>query len=63
MTAVRKTSNVPAIALTGFGMSSDVDRAIAAGFNAHLTKPVNFLKLEVTIAELLARESLAVSTR
>ena len=31
----------PMIAVTGFSMYDDRDRALAAGFNAFLTKPVN----------------------
>jgi CheY-like chemotaxis protein len=31
-------SNVPAIALTGYGMDEDVKRARDAGFTAHLVK-------------------------
>ena len=51
---MRKTSATPAIALTGFGMASDIDQALAAGFDAHLTKPVNCAKLETVIAEVSA---------
>ena len=47
--AYREHSDVPAIALTGFGTDEDVRRCIAAGFNAHLTKPVNFSQLEQMI--------------
>lgn len=50
---IRKTKTTPAIALTGFGMQQDIDRAQQAGFNSHLTKPVNLQKLEVTIRRLL----------
>lgn len=50
---VRRTRKTPAIALTGFGMQQDVDRARRAGFDAHLTKPVSLQKLEVTIWRLL----------
>jgi PAS domain S-box-containing protein len=50
---IRKNRNTPAIALTGFGMEEDVERAMRAGFNAHLTKPVNLQKLEATIWQLL----------
>jgi PAS domain S-box-containing protein len=50
---VRETDKTPAIALTGFGMQQDVERAQNAGFNAHLTKPVNLQKLEATIWRLL----------
>jgi two-component system CheB/CheR fusion protein len=32
---------VPAIALTGFGRAQDAERALRAGFNAHLAKPVS----------------------
>jgi CheY-like chemotaxis protein len=50
---VRETHQTPAIALTGFGMQEDVERAQDAGFDAHLTKPVNLQKLEATIWRLL----------
>jgi signal transduction histidine kinase len=33
--------SLPLIALTGFGRESDRDRALAAGFDAHLSKPVD----------------------
>lgn len=50
---VRETSRtLPAIALTGFGMQQDVERAAEAGFDAHLTKPVNIQTLEATIWRL-----------
>jgi CheY-like chemotaxis protein len=42
-----------ATALTGFGMQQDVERAQQAGFNAHLTKPVNLQKLEAAIWKLI----------
>jgi two-component system, chemotaxis family, CheB/CheR fusion protein len=38
-------ADVPAIALSGFGRMEDVQRALAAGFSAHLGKPVEFDKL------------------
>lgn len=40
---------MPAIALTGFGMEDDVTRTREAGFKSHLTKPVNFARLEQAI--------------
>ena len=36
-----RNANVPVVALTGFGRSEDVERAHAAGFQAHLTKPLD----------------------
>jgi PAS domain S-box-containing protein len=50
---VRQTRTTPAVALTGFGMQQDVERALQAGFDAHLTKPVNLQKLEAAILKLL----------
>jgi PAS domain S-box-containing protein len=50
---IRQTRQTPAIALTGFGMQQDIERAQRAGFDAHLTKPVNLQKLEATIWRLV----------
>jgi CheY-like chemotaxis protein len=33
------------IALTGYGQASDRERALGAGFDAHLVKPVKFDEL------------------
>jgi CheY-like chemotaxis protein/anti-sigma regulatory factor (Ser/Thr protein kinase) len=52
MEQVRKICQTPALALTGFGTVDDVNRSHAAGFEAHITKPVNFHKLEATIWRL-----------
>ena len=41
------------IALSGFGMEQDVTKAQAAGFSEHLTKPINFERLERAIQNLL----------
>ena len=40
------------IALSGFGMDEDVRRSREAGFAQHLTKPVNFRKLEAVIEQV-----------
>jgi PAS domain S-box-containing protein len=53
---IRKSSKIPAIALTGFGMEEDVVKCIDAGFNDHLTKPVNLQKLEMVIRQLASRK-------
>ena len=37
--------DVPLIAVTGFSMYDDRGRALASGFNAHLTKPINPMTL------------------
>ncbi len=46
--------DVPAIALTGFGMETDVARAREAGFDAHLTKPIDFGRLGAAVRTLAA---------
>lgn len=40
-----RTAHTPAIALTGFGRPEDEAQARAVGFNAHLTKPIDFDRL------------------
>ncbi len=46
---VARKGPVPAIALTGYGMEEDIRRSREAGFTAHLTKPIDFTKLEAMI--------------
>ncbi len=46
--------SIPAVAMTGYGMEEDVARCIDAGFGHHLTKPVNFARLEETIQRACA---------
>jgi signal transduction histidine kinase/FixJ family two-component response regulator len=45
---------VPAIAVTAFARGEDRDRAIDAGFQVHLTKPVEPYELTMAVARLLA---------
>jgi CheY-like chemotaxis protein len=45
---------IPAIALTGFGMEQDVARSRAAGFQEHLTKPVDYQKLHAVLTSIAA---------
>ena len=54
---LRETRNVPALALSGFGMDEDVQRSRDAGFFDHLTKPVSLDRLQTAIAELDAQAS------
>ncbi len=46
-------SHIPIIAITAHAMKGDVERAIRAGCNAYLPKPVNTRKLPGLIATLL----------
>jgi PAS domain S-box-containing protein len=49
-------SLVPAIALTGYATLRDRDRALAAGYQLHLAKPVEPDKLVAAIVELIGKE-------
>ena len=49
MRQLRSTYGRRAIALTGYGMESDVQASRDAGFSEHLTKPVDFETLEEAI--------------
>jgi CheY-like chemotaxis protein len=46
---------IPAIALTAFSRAHDRDRALTAGFHAHLGKPIDADIFRMTIARLTAR--------
>lgn len=46
---------LPAVALTGYASSSDARLATAAGFQAHLAKPVDAAELLLVIAQLARR--------
>jgi CheY-like chemotaxis protein len=45
----------PAVALTAFARSEDRTRALLAGYQVHMTKPIEPLELIVTIASLTGR--------
>ena len=50
--ALRETSTIPAIAMSGYGMEGDLARAHAAGFDEHIVKPVSAETLRETVARL-----------
>ncbi|MFY9556821.1 MAG: response regulator [Blastocatellia bacterium] len=59
MRKLRKTpglEQVPAIALTGYAREQDRDLALAAGYNAHVSKPANIGRLLYLIKKLSARQ-------
>ncbi|HVW21699.1 MAG TPA: ATP-binding protein [Opitutaceae bacterium] len=53
MRALRERYGMKGIALTGYGMGEDISRSNAAGFVAHLTKPIQVSVLERTLASAL----------
>jgi signal transduction histidine kinase/ActR/RegA family two-component response regulator len=52
MRELRARARLPAIALSGYGMRTDVEASKDAGFDLHLTKPVNFERLLTAIQKL-----------
>ena len=53
------TADIIIVALTAFAMKADRQRAIAAGCDAYVTKPINTRELPVQVAELLQRREKA----
>ena len=53
---VRETLQIPAVALTGYGMSEDIKKCLAAGFDDHLTKPIDFQRLKKTLQAVTRRQ-------
>jgi CheY-like chemotaxis protein len=52
MEELLKRRPIKGIALSGFGMEEDVKKSKQAGFFEHLTKPINFKRLETAIRQL-----------
>jgi len=52
MRRIKTVRKVAAIALTGYGMDEDIRRSREAGFTIHMTKPIDFTKLEAMIRQV-----------
>jgi len=48
-----KTAGMALIALTGYGLAADIRRAMDAGFDMHLTKPINGQRLKQAIEQCM----------
>lgn len=48
-----RTANIPLIAVTAFAMRGDRERALAAGFVDHITKPIDRTALLIAIERAL----------
>jgi CheY-like chemotaxis protein len=53
MRVLKTKYNLRGIALSGYGMEEDHRRSLEVGFAAHLTKPVDYRKLQATIAQVV----------
>ena len=52
-----KAGNIPAIALTAYASDGERQKAIDAGFNQHIAKPVKPAQLALIIADLIAQKN------
>lgn len=52
METLRTDYGLQGVALSGYGMEEDVVRSRAAGFVAHLTKPIRITELRLSLASL-----------
>jgi len=50
----KRRQSVKAVALTGFGEPDDIERGKEAGFDFHLTKPVDFHELRTVLGQVAA---------
>ena len=50
----KRKQPVKAVALTGFGAPDDIERGKEAGFDFHLTKPVDFHELRAVLGHIAA---------
>jgi signal transduction histidine kinase len=53
MMRLRAISNIPGIAISGFGNNGDIERSLQAGFSDHLIKPIKLDDLEAAIDRAL----------
>jgi signal transduction histidine kinase/CheY-like chemotaxis protein len=53
MRQLREKYNLRGVALSGFGMEDDIQRSLAAGFDQHLTKPVEIDRLDSAVRAVL----------
>lgn len=57
MKRLREGYGLRGVALTGYGMEDDIERGRAAGFEAHLTKPVDVNQLTAILTKMLPGET------
>jgi len=55
MRVAKERQSLVGIALSGFGMEEDVRRSMDAGFDHHLTKPIDFQELEKFVGAMATR--------
>jgi PAS domain S-box-containing protein len=56
MRQLTQLHGVRGIALSGYGMSSDVEKSLAAGFVEHLVKPIDAATLDAVIGRVMSKK-------
>ena len=51
--AARAICQIPAVALIGYGMAEDIERCLQAGFEEHLTKPIDIDRPQKALSRIL----------
>ena len=59
MTILQERYSLRGIALSGYGMEEDIRKSKAAGFDYHLTKPVDPAKIDQLLADLTAKQQVS----
>jgi CheY-like chemotaxis protein len=55
-------AQIPAIAVTAMARPEDTQKALSAGFQSHISKPIDFEELIALIARLLPKQAEALPT-
>ena len=50
----KRKGSIKGVAITGFGTREDIERGKKAGFDFHLTKPVDFHELRAVLGQIAA---------
>jgi two-component system CheB/CheR fusion protein len=56
MEQIRARYGIKGIAMSGYGMESDIQRGKAAGFSDHITKPINVAQLQAVIHRVVSSD-------
>jgi len=59
----RRGDTIRGVALSGFGMESDVERSMEAGFDVHMIKPVNIERLGEILRKVFPPEEVEAAGR
>jgi signal transduction histidine kinase len=57
MRTLKAKYGLPGVSISGYGMDEDVANAHAAGFSAHLVKPISFEELRATLDEVIEEKN------